>query len=79
MLGENAIRFFGLDRSRLADIASRIGPSVDDVNGTVTDIQPDTRVTFEMRGYFKPAEGDERIPRLDPLVRQDVARAGRPA
>ena len=31
MLGENAIRFFGLDRDRLAEIAKRIGPTVEEI------------------------------------------------
>ena len=33
MLGENAIRFLGLDRDRLAEIAARVGPTVDDIMG----------------------------------------------
>jgi predicted TIM-barrel fold metal-dependent hydrolase len=74
MLGENAIRSFGLDRARLADIASRIGPRVEQINGTVTDIQPDVEVTFEMRGYYKPPEGADRIPLIEPLVHTDLAR-----
>lgn len=76
MLGENVIRFFGLDRNRLAEIASRIGPGVEEMNGTVTDIQPDVRATFEMRGYYKPVEGDDRIPMIEPLLRADIARVG---
>ncbi len=74
MLGENVIRFFGLDRARLADLASRIGPTVDSVNGTVTDIPPEVAATFEMRGYYKPVEGAERIPMIEPLLREDLAR-----
>jgi predicted TIM-barrel fold metal-dependent hydrolase len=74
MLGENVIRFFGLDRARLADLASRIGPTVDSVNGTVTDIPPEVAATFEMRGYYKPIEGAERIPMIEPLLREDLAR-----
>jgi predicted TIM-barrel fold metal-dependent hydrolase len=74
MLGENLIRYFGLDRKRLTKIASRIGPRVEEINGTVTDIEPDVRTTFEMRGYFKPIEGDERIPMIEPLLEDDLAR-----
>jgi hypothetical protein len=74
MLGENVIRYFGLDRGRLAEIASRIGPTVDEINGTKTDIPPDVRATFEMRGYYKPIEGDERIPLIEPLLRADLTR-----
>jgi predicted TIM-barrel fold metal-dependent hydrolase len=74
MLGGNAIRFFGLDGARLDDIASRIGPTVEQVTTTVTDIGPDLRTTFEMRGYYKPIEGDERIGMIEPLVAEDLAR-----
>ena len=74
MLGENAIRYFGLDHDRLAQIAARIGPTVGEINGTVTDIQPDVRTTFEMRGYYKPIEGDDRLPVIEPLLRADVDR-----
>ena len=74
MLGENAIRYFGLDRDRLAEIAARIGPTVGEINGTVTDIGPDVRTTFEMRGYYKPIEGDDRIPLIEPLLQADLAR-----
>jgi predicted TIM-barrel fold metal-dependent hydrolase len=73
MLGENAIRGFGLDRDRLAAIAARIGPRVHEINGTATDIRPDVRATFEMRGYYKPPEGDDRIPLIEPLLGEDLA------
>src|SRR5262249_36494992 len=33
MLGENAVRVMGLDRAKLAAVAARIGPTVDDVTG----------------------------------------------
>jgi hypothetical protein len=33
MLGENAIRFFGLDRARLAEYAKRIGFTVGEITG----------------------------------------------
>jgi hypothetical protein len=74
MLGENAIRFFGLDRSRLLEIAKRIGPSVQDVLGAHEPIRPELLDHFDARGgYLKPAEGDERISTIEPLVKQDLA------
>ena len=76
MLGENAIRFFGLDQHRLAEIALRIGPSVAEVNGNKPDLDPKMIESFALRGYFKPAEGDERIPMIEPLMREDLAQVG---
>jgi predicted TIM-barrel fold metal-dependent hydrolase len=74
MLGENAIRFFDLDRGRLAEIAKRIGPRVEDIKVADPQIRPELLENFEARGgYFKPAEGDERIPAIEPLVDSDLA------
>jgi predicted TIM-barrel fold metal-dependent hydrolase len=74
MLGENAIRFAGLDRDRLAEIARRIGPTVSDIIGSDPQIAPELIENFETRGgYLKPAEGDEQIAVIEPLVEKDLA------
>jgi len=74
MLGENAIRFSGLDRARLAEIARRIGPTVENVLGPDPKIAPELIENFETRGgYLKPAEGDEQIAVIEPLVEKDLA------
>ncbi len=74
MLGENAIRFFGLDGERLAELARRFGPTVANINATDPQIQEDLMENFDARGgYHKLAEGDERIPAIEPLVAEDLA------
>ena len=74
MLGENAIRFAGLDRDRLAEIARRIGPTVDEIIGSDPHVAPELIENFETRGgYLKPAEGDEQIAVIEPLVEKDLA------
>jgi predicted TIM-barrel fold metal-dependent hydrolase len=74
MLGENAIRFFDLDRARLGEIAARVGPTVGEINATDPEIQPELMANFDSRGgYHKPAEGDERIPALAAMVERDLA------
>jgi predicted TIM-barrel fold metal-dependent hydrolase len=74
MLGENAIRFFELDRERLSEIARRIGPTVEEINATDPEIAAELMENFDARGgYLKPAEGDERIPAIEPLVKHDLA------
>jgi predicted TIM-barrel fold metal-dependent hydrolase len=74
MLGENAIRFAGLDRERLAEIARRIGPTIEDITGPHPDIRPELMANFDARGGFhKPWEGDEQIELITPLVEQDLA------
>ncbi len=73
MLGENAIGFFGLDRSRLTEIAGRIGPTVEQINATDPNIRPELMENFDARGgYLKAAEGDESIPAIEPLVEEDL-------
>jgi hypothetical protein len=73
MLGLNGIRFFGLDETRLAAIAKRIGPKIEDVIGGGA-VGEDYLESFAARGgYLKPYEGDERIPLVAPLVEHDLA------
>jgi hypothetical protein len=73
MLGVNAIRWAGLDREPLAEIARRIGPTLADVNAPAPDISPELMNNFDARGgYHKPWEGDEKLPELMPLVEQDI-------
>jgi hypothetical protein len=75
MLGENAIRFFGLDRQRLADIAKRIGPSFEGIAEGASEVDPVLVANIGRRGGFnKPAEGDTRIPTFDPAIRADIKR-----
>jgi hypothetical protein len=73
ILGENAIRTFGLDRSELASIASGVGPTFADIVAPGS-VEPELVQHFGDRGgYLKPFEGDRRVPEMVPLVRQDVA------
>jgi predicted TIM-barrel fold metal-dependent hydrolase len=77
MLGENAIRFLDLDRDRLAEIAKRIGPAVEEVTGGGSDVRPELIENFDTRGgYLKPPEGDAKIPMVDTLLREDLAGLG---
>jgi predicted TIM-barrel fold metal-dependent hydrolase len=74
MLGENAIRFFDLDRARLAEIAKRIGPTIGEINGPGEPIRPELLGNFEARGgYFKPSEGNEKVGVIETLVKGDLA------
>jgi predicted TIM-barrel fold metal-dependent hydrolase len=74
MLGENMVRFFGLDRAKLAVIADEIGPSVDDLQAPV---DPELVGIFDVRGgYLKPAEGADRIPEIAPMLEHDLAEVG---
>ena len=76
MLGENAINFLGLDRDRLAEIAKRIGPTVEDILGPA-DIRPELIESFDARGgYLKPMEGGEKLPMVDQLLKEDLVGIG---
>jgi predicted TIM-barrel fold metal-dependent hydrolase len=73
MLGENAILFFQLDRGSLATIAERIGPTVQEIAGGGT-VDRDLLAAFDTRGgYLRPAEGDARIPEIEPMLDGDLA------
>jgi hypothetical protein len=77
MLGENAIRFLGLDRDRLAEMARRIGPTIDDITGLAPDVPAELIANFDQRGgYLKPAEGDARIAQVQELIRHDLVTVG---
>jgi predicted TIM-barrel fold metal-dependent hydrolase len=77
ILGENAIETFGLDRAGLAAIAREIGPSLEQVTGG-SSVAPELIEHFAARGgYLKPFEGEGRLPEIDLLVREDLARLGR--
>jgi predicted TIM-barrel fold metal-dependent hydrolase len=76
MLGENAIRFFGLDRAPLEAIATRIGPTVTDVNGAAT-VDDELIAIFNGRGgYLGEAEGGARLGEIEPMITEDLASFG---
>jgi hypothetical protein len=75
MLGENGIRFFGLDRDRLEAIAKRIGPSIEEI--TCGDVPQELIESFAARsGYLKPYEGDENLAAVNELLVDDLAVIG---
>jgi len=77
ILGENAIRFLGLDRAPLAEIAAHIGPPIDDITGPAPAIDPELIANFDIRGgYLRPAEGDAKLAAIDATLREDLVRAG---
>jgi predicted TIM-barrel fold metal-dependent hydrolase len=77
MLGENAIRFLGLDRDALTAIAERIGPTVASVIGEGPAVDTDLIGLFDQRGgYMKAAEGADRLPEVEPVVRGDLVGMG---
>ena len=76
MLGGNGIRFFGLDEARLAAIAKRIGPTVEEITG-IGPAPPELIERFaNSSGYLKPYEGDEKLGDVDALLAKDLAAIG---
>ncbi len=74
MLGENAIRFFGLDRAPLETIAARIGPAVADLTGSGTAVDEELLAIFDGRaGYRGEAEGASRLAEIEPMIAEDLA------
>lgn len=75
ILGENAVRFLGLDARRIEAIAAKVGPTIDRITGGSADISPALIAHFGDRsGYLKPAEGAARLAELDGLLRGDLDR-----
>ena len=74
ILGENIIRFLSLDRTRLAAIADRIGPTIESITRT-SEIDPALLGHLDERcGYSKPAERDSRLPEIEGLLSEDLSR-----
>jgi predicted TIM-barrel fold metal-dependent hydrolase len=76
MLGENGIRFFELDRDRLATIAKRIGPKIEEITGGGAIPQELVERFSNSSGYLKPYEGDENIAAIDKMLVDDLAAIG---
>jgi hypothetical protein len=77
MLGENAIRILDLDRPKLAEIAGRIGSTVEEISGPDTLFDPRLIRQFDARGgYLKPAEGGGKISEIDEMLRADLRQVG---
>jgi predicted TIM-barrel fold metal-dependent hydrolase len=71
MLGENAIRFLGLDRAHLAKIANRIGPTVAQITGKTLRDQPLIANLDTRGGFLKPIEIADPVA-IDALLLKDV-------
>src|SRR5262249_45961361 len=57
VLGENAVRFFGLDPVPLREVAARAGPTIADVTGRASDVDPAMVAHWNARGgYLTPME-----------------------
>ena len=77
LLGENLIGFLGLDATRIASIAERVGPTIEEIT-SAGRAAPALVEHLALRcGYLKPAEGGSRLDELDVLLSDDLARMGR--
>jgi hypothetical protein len=77
MLGENLIRFLGLDGPHLDRIAARIGLTVEDIQSEGAPVAPELIANFDLRGgYLKPAEGAARLEEVDGMLQADLAVVG---
>jgi predicted TIM-barrel fold metal-dependent hydrolase len=70
-LGENAIEWFSLDREALRDIASRIGPSPDDILGGHT-VDPRYLEQFHIRGGYQKPRAVIDVAGLDRFLDEDL-------
>lgn len=76
ILGQNAIRFYRLDKSNLDRIAQKIGPRVSDILGEQARVDERLIDHFHARArYREPAEVID-VPALDRAFSADVASVG---
>jgi predicted TIM-barrel fold metal-dependent hydrolase len=79
ILGENAVRFLGLDRDHLAKIAEPISLDIDEFTaaGAAGTVSAEHVQLFSERcGILKPWEGDERIEAVGKLLETEFAASG---
>jgi hypothetical protein len=75
ILGENAIRFFGLDAAAIAKIAERVGPTIEEITGDAPDVDPALISHLGDRtGYLKPAERGTRLGEIEDDLQRDLSR-----
>jgi hypothetical protein len=76
LLGENAMRFFRLDRTAMTEIANRIGPTIDQIRGR-TGWQDERMIAnWDKRGqYLKQAEV-ARPDEIDKVLGKDLETLG---
>jgi predicted TIM-barrel fold metal-dependent hydrolase len=77
ILSGNAIRILGLDRAELDATAKRIGFTVEEITGAGPSPSPELIDHFNKRGqYLQKPEGEERIPEMRVMMREDLWRVG---
>jgi predicted TIM-barrel fold metal-dependent hydrolase len=77
ILGENAIRVMGLDRAKLAKIAERVGPTIEEIMGPGPALKPELLAHFNRRGHYsEDPEGETRIPEIGVMLEEDLWRMG---
>ncbi len=75
ILGENIVRFLGLDGAHLQKVADRVGPGAAEIIGKTSDLSPELLAHFDLRGgYLKEAEGGQKLSTVDAMVQEDLAR-----
>lgn len=74
ILGENAIRFYGLDRARLAEVADRIGPRLSELVASDAQIDRELLDHFDKRaGFSRPVDPVD-LDGIEFEFRRDLAR-----
>jgi predicted TIM-barrel fold metal-dependent hydrolase len=79
ILGENAIRCYGLDAAAVKLVAAQVGPSVDEILGEHQEVNPRMLNEFDKRGGFAKAAPALLTEALDEIIERtlvDAARAG---
>jgi hypothetical protein len=75
ILGENMMRFLGLDRAHLARIAERIGAPTYRQIAEAGPLSPELKTHLGLRcGYAKPSEGERRIAEVEAVLERDIPR-----
>jgi predicted TIM-barrel fold metal-dependent hydrolase len=73
IMGGNAIRFCGLDKAKLDEIAQRIGPETDQIFGQHPPLPDELIKHFDARAqYLQEPERQSRIPEISRAMQEDL-------
>jgi hypothetical protein len=53
ILGDNAVRFYKLDKAKLHAVANEVGPTVEEVLEPATSVSPELQAWMESRELYR--------------------------
>jgi predicted TIM-barrel fold metal-dependent hydrolase len=73
ILGENAVRVLDLERAKLAAVAEQVGPTVGEITGRRTHVDPRLIANWDARSGYRKRREQFDPAAIDELLRVDIA------